>query len=188
MYEENRGISVRVFGGSNTNHTYDELLEDIRQQVTPGDIEELVNATSHIEEKPNNTQSEKEEKHEKEESAEYKEKNISSKNESIGKEIREDIPEERKDRAKDQENDEPVSTDATVERVEGEVVETVESAEMQQATTIDPNTLRGYKSAMSSNTAQMIRCLEEENWPRMKKLAEDIIWRVNMIIGEGEKA
>ena len=126
MYEESRGISVRVIGGGNVSHTYDELLEDIRQQVTEEDIEELVNATSHIEEPAKEEPAKKEEpvieKPQKKEEKETKdeERNMTLESEAAHVEESESALEGR-EAGQESQNDR--NEDVPVEKVEGEVVE-----------------------------------------------------------------
>lgn len=207
MYEEEKGIGIRIFGGETTSKTYDELLESIRQQVTTEDIEELVNATSHIEKnvkeegkkgeenKANDTNVESEEDAQKmgenperarsEVSTEAENKNEKMENQSTELENEKNDEETDKtvqevvgtsvEKADDSRQDTSAGTE--VEKVEGEIVE----ESVQQS--IDPHTMRGYKAAMSSQIRQMGVCLEDENWERMKRLAGDIIWRVEKILG-----
>lgn len=194
MYEEPRGISIRVFGGGNVSHTYDELLEDIRQQVTEEDIEELANAMSHMEE------SAKEEAKEEQAREIKKDDSVREKKEEETKDEEHKDSDSEQDGSGDHKETGATETEATedesekceigqadiqgeVEKVEGEVVEE-EGVQQDEQMSIDPHTMRGYKSAMSSQIRQLGVCLEEENWERMKKIAEDIVWRVDMIQGK----
>lgn len=184
MHDISKGVVVRVFGGNQETFTYHMMLQDIRLNVS---VEDIVDATSHIEAPA------REEKAKKEESKEEK-------NAAVEKASKEE-PEERdetKDIALDstdhhvgeseqetgQEDQDDRNEDVPVEKVEGEVVDSEpvmqQDAPVQQA--IDANTMRGYKSAMRSQIRQLGVCLEDENWERMKRIAEDIVWRANKII------
>lgn len=189
MYEESRGVSIRVIGGGNVSHTYDELLEDIRQQVTAKDIEELVNATSHMEETAKEKEKEEstreikkddsaKEKQEEETKNEETDISLDGADNNVG-----DCESEPEACETGQENQDVRDEDVPVEKVEGEIVEEKdEPVQQDEPMSIDPHTMREYKSAMSSQIRQMGVCLEDENWERMKKIAEDIVWRLNKIM------
>lgn len=209
MYEEEKGIRIRIFGGETTSKTYDELLESIRQQVTTEDIEELVNATSHIEKnvkeeekkgeenKANGTNVESEEDAQKmgenperarsEVSTEAENKNEKMENQSTELEVAESDEETsqvekevvRTPVEESDDSTEDCPPEPEVEKVEGEVVE-----EPQK---ILPETMRGYKAAISSQIRQLKNCLEDEDWERMKKIAEDIAWRAGTFLREEDQ-
>lgn len=187
MYEEEKGIRIRIFGGETTSKTYDELLESIRHKVTTEDIEELVNATSHIEEKPEKTEAE--EKTEVKKTEEKKDEKKAEKPESKSTELEVAESDEETSQVEKEVVRTPVeeSDDSTedcppepeVEKVEGEVVE--------ESQKILPETMRGYKAAISSQIRQLKNCLEDEDWERMKKIAEDIAWRAGTFLREEDQ-
>lgn len=187
MYEEEKGIRIRIFGGETTSKTYDELLESIWHKVTTEDIEELVNATSHIEEKPEKTEAE--EKTEVKKTEEKKDEKKAEKPESKSTELEVAESDEETSQVEKEVVRTPVeeSDDSTedcppepeVEKVEGEVVE--------ESQKILPETMRGYKAAISSQIRQLKNCLEDEDWKRMKKIAEDIAWRAGTFLREEDQ-
>lgn len=181
MHDISKGVVVRVFGGNQETFTYQMMLQDIRLNVS---VEDIVDATSHIEKNVESTESETELEEEKNEAVEE-----ASKEEPEKEEKEEPQSEEAAGAAGEIEGDEqetaPEEQDIEEpEKLEGEVIDSdpIMQQDAQVKQVINANTMRGYKSAMSSQIRQLGVCLEDENWERMKRIAEDIVWRANKII------
>lgn len=169
-------VTIRVFGGNQEKITYMDLLNDIRQNLTIADVQEVANeeSISKVNKQKDPVESKKTVKVEKKEpqavSGEHRTgkdapksvENVDStkcESDSEPEEVKEEPTEEPSDAAESEK-----TNDAAVEKVEGEVV-------------LDPNVIRGYKAAMSSQIRQLSHCLETENWETMEAVAKDIVWR-----------
>lgn len=183
MHDISKGVVVRVFGGNQETFTYQMMLQDIRLNVS---VEDIVDATSHIEKNVESTESETELEEEKNEAVEE-----ASKEEPEKEEKEEPQSEEAAGAAGEIEGDEqetaPEEQDIEEpEKLEGEVIDSdpIMQQDAQVKQVINANTMRGYKAAMSSQIRKMGDYLDTENWRGMKKVAEDIAWRAGKILGE----
>ena len=169
-------VTIRVFGGNQEKITYMDLLNDIRQNLTIADVQEVANeeSISKVNKQKDPVESKKTVKVEKKEpqavpgehrTGKDAPKSVedveSTKGESDSEpeEVKEEPTEEPSDAAESEK-----TNDAAVEKVEGEVV-------------LDPNVIRGYKAAMSAQIRQLGNYLENENWEAMEAVAKDIAWR-----------
>ena len=189
-------VTVRVFGGNQENFAYMDLLTDIKNHLTIADVQEVANEEpiSKVTQQKDSVESKKTVKVEKKElqavhgehgaceDASKSVENVDStkcESDSEPEDVKEpevvtEEPadteeledaagsEKTNDAAESEDADE--SSDAAVEKVEGEVV-------------LDPNTIRGYKAAMSAQIRQLGTYLENENWEAMEAVAKDIVWR-----------
>ena len=144
-----------------------DLLNDIRQNLTIADVQEVANeeSISKVNKQKDPVESKKTVKVEK------KEPQAVSGEHRTGKDAPKSV--ENVDSTKCESDSEPEevkeeptekTNDAAVEKVEGEVV-------------LDPNVIRGYKAAMSAQIRQLGTYLENENWEAMEAVAKDIVWR-----------
>lgn len=170
-------VTIRVFGGNQEKITYMDLLNDIRQNLTIADVQEVANeeSISKVNKQKDPVESKKTVKVEKKEpqavSGEHRTgkdapksvENVDSTKCESNLEDTSHAAEEPRDAATET-SDAEESNNAAVEKVEGEVV-------------LDPNVIRGYKAAMSSQIRQLSHCLETENWETMEAVAKDIVWR-----------
>ena len=176
-------VTIRVFGGNQEKITYMDLLNDIRQNLTIADVQEVANeeSISKVNKQKDPVESKKTVKVEKKEpqavSGEHRTgkdapksvENVDSTKCESNLEDTSHAAEEPRDAAESNDaatetSDAEESNNAAVEKVEGEVV-------------LDPNVIRGYKAAMSSQIRQLSHCLETENWETMEAIAKDIVWR-----------
>ena len=179
-------VTIRVFGGNQEKITYMDLLNDIRQNLTLADAQEekherddhkgnLQKGTEESEKAVKVEKKEPQITHEERETGAAHTEPVEETTESLDfikcegileeDHAAEEPAEEPRDAAESNDAAEPEKTnDAAVEKVEGEVV-------------LDPNVIRGYKAAMSSQIRQLSHCLETENWETMEAVAKDIVWR-----------
>lgn len=176
-------VTVRVFGGNQEKFDYMDLLTDIKNHLTIADVQEVANeeSISKVNKQKDPVESKKTVKVEKKEpqavSGEHRTgkdapksvENVDSTKCESNLEDTSHAAEEPRDAAESNDaatetSDAEESNNAAVEKVEGEVV-------------LDPNVIRGYKAAMSSQIRQLSHCLETENWETMEAVAKDIVWR-----------
>lgn len=169
-------VTVRVFGGNQENFDYMDLLTDIKNHLTIEDVQEVANEEpiSKVNPQKDPVESKKTVKVEKKKpqavSGEHKASKDAPKSvENVDSTKCESNLEDTSHAAESNDaatetSDAEESNNAAVEKVEGEVV-------------LDPNVIRGYKAAMSSQIRQLSHCLETENWETMEAVAKDIVWR-----------